>query len=84
MTPCYHPLLCSRGHEAAPAGGPTAYRFTGSAGYNHSILVEKTQQKPPPKGGGLTQEFARIFAQLFPQAQTEIIAEMLKRKRQEQ
>jgi hypothetical protein len=78
------PFVRSEGKKLPPVRGPTAYRFTGSAGYNHSILVEKTQQKPPPKGGGLTQEFARIFAQLFPQAQTEIIAEMLKRKRQEQ
>ena len=39
---------------------------------------------PPPEGGGLTQEFARIFDQLSPQAQNEIIAEMLRRQRQEQ
>ena len=38
----------------------------------------------PPEGGGLTQEFARIFDRLSPQSQNEIIAEMLKRQRQEQ
>lgn len=46
------------------------------------ILTGK-EESPPPEGGGLTQEFARIFDQLSPQAQNEIIAEMLKRKRQE-
>ena len=46
------------------------------------ILTGK-EESPPPEGGGLTQEFARIFDQLSPQAQNEIIAEMLKRRRQE-
>ena len=43
-----------------------------------------TKYLPAPEGAGLTQEFALIFDQLSPQAQNEIIAEMLKRKRQEQ
>lgn len=47
------------------------------------ILTGK-EESPAPEGAGLTQEFARIFDQLSPQAQNEIIAEMLKRKRQEQ
>ena len=47
------------------------------------ILTGK-EKSPAPEGAGLTQEFARIFDQLSPQAQNEIIAEMLKRKRQEQ
>lgn len=47
------------------------------------ILTGK-EESPAPSGAGLTQEFARIFDQLSPQTQTEIIAEMLKRKRQEQ
>lgn len=46
------------------------------------ILTGK-EESPPPEGGGLVQEFARIFDQLSPQAQNEIIAEMLKRQRQE-
>ena len=46
------------------------------------ILTGK-EESPPPEGGGLAQEFARIFDQLSPQAQNEIIAEMLKRRRQE-
>lgn len=41
------------------------------------------KKNPPPEEGGLTQEFARIFDQLSPQAQNEIIAEMLRRQRQE-
>ncbi len=48
------------------------------------ILTGQEEKSPPPEGGGLTQEFARIFDQLSPQAQNEIIAEMLKRQRQEQ
>ena len=48
------------------------------------ILTGKEEKSPAPEGAGLTQEFARIFDQLSPQAQNEIIAEMLKRKRQEQ
>ena len=41
------------------------------------------EKSPPPEEGGLTQEFARIFDQLSPQAKNEIIAEMLRRQRQE-
>lgn len=48
------------------------------------ILTGQEEKSPPPEGGGLTQEFARIFDRLSPQAQNEIIAEMLKRQRQEQ
>ena len=47
------------------------------------ILTGK-EESPAPEGAGLTQEFARIFDQLSPQAQNEIIAEMLKRQRREQ
>lgn len=47
------------------------------------ILTGKEEKSPAPEGAGLTQEFARIFDQLSPQAQNEIIAEMLKRRRQE-
>ena len=47
------------------------------------ILTGK-EESSAPEGAGLTQEFARIFDQLSPQTQNEIIAEMLKRKRQEQ
>ena len=47
------------------------------------ILTGKEEKSPTPEGAGLTQEFARIFDQLSPQAQNEIIAEMLKRRRQE-
>lgn len=48
------------------------------------ILTGQEEKSPPPEGGGLAQEFARIFDRLSPQAQNEIIAEMLKRQRQEQ
>ena len=47
------------------------------------ILTGQEEKSPAPEGAGLTQEFARIFDQLSPQAQNEIIAEMLRRKRQE-
>ena len=47
------------------------------------ILTGQEEKSPPPEGSGLTQEFARIFDQLSPQAQNEIIAEMLKRQRRE-
>ena len=47
------------------------------------ILTGQEEKSPAPEGAGLTQEFARIFDQLSPQAQNEIIAEMLKRQRQE-
>ena len=48
------------------------------------VILTGKEESPAPEGAGLTQEFARIFDQLSPQAQNEIIAEMLKRKRQEQ
>ena len=48
----------------------------------HKLPLQK-KARPSPEGAGLAQEFARIFNQLSPQAQNEIIAEMLKRKRQE-
>lgn len=47
------------------------------------ILTGKEEKSPATEVAGLTQEFARIFDQLSPQAQNEIIAEMLKRRRQE-
>ena len=47
------------------------------------ILTGQKEKSPAPEGAGLVQEFARIFDQLSPQAQNEIIAEMLRRKRQE-
>lgn len=56
---------------AAALGTTTEYILTGA------------EKSPAPEGAGLTQEFARIFDQLSPQAQNEIIAEMLKRRRQE-
>ena len=51
--------------------------------YLPHILTGQEKKSPAPEGAGLTQEFARIFDQLSPQAQNEIIAEMLKRRRQE-
>ena len=46
------------------------------------ILTGK-ENSPAPEGTGLAQEFARIFDELTPQAQTEIIAEMLRRRREQ-
>ena len=48
------------------------------------IMPPVAETCPRPEEGGLTQEFARIFDQLSPQSQNEIIAEMLRRQRQEQ
>lgn len=48
------------------------------------ILTGKEEKSPAPEGAGLTQEFSRIFAQLSPENQNAIIAEMLRRQRQEQ
>lgn len=56
---------------AAVLGTTTEYILTGE------------ENSPATEVAGLTQEFARIFDQLSPQAQNEIIAEMLKRRRQE-
>ena len=38
-------------------------------------------QTAAPKGSGLPEEFAKLFTQLTPEDQNEIIAEMLKRQR---
>ena len=43
--------------------------------------AEKISKAATPEGSGLTDEFARIFAQLTPENQNRIIAEMLKRQR---
>lgn len=51
-------------------------------GVPKAVLLEQ-EKSPSSKEDGLTQEFARIFDQLSPQAKNEIIAEMLKRRRQE-
>lgn len=67
-----------------PVRGPTAYRYWQCREYDNRLLSKLQVKSPPPEEGGPTQEFARIFDTLSPQAQNEIIAEMLKRKRQEQ
>ena len=59
-------------------------QITATLGTTAEYILTGKEESPPPKGGGLTQEFARIFDQLSPQAQNEIIAEMLKRQRREQ
>ena len=58
-------------------------QITATLGTTAEYILTGKEESPPPEGGGLTQEFARIFDQLSPQAQNEIIAEMLKRRRQE-
>lgn len=67
------------GHEPTDA---TLQKLADYFGLTKAELLGQ-KESPPPKGGGLTQEFARIFDQLSPQAQNEIIAEMLKRQRRE-
>ena len=59
-------------------------QITAALGTTAEYILTGKEESPAPEGAGLTQEFARIFDQLSPQAQTEIIAEMLRRKRQEQ
>lgn len=44
----------------------------------------ENEQAAAPKCSGLAEEFARIFDQLTPENQNAIIAEMLRRQRQEQ
>ena len=61
----------------------TVQKLADYFGISKAELLHEKEKNPPPEGDGLTQEFARIFDQLSPQAQNEIIAEMLKRKRQE-
>lgn len=59
-------------------------QITVALGTTAEYILTGKEESPPPEGGGLVQEFARIFDQLSPQAQNEIIAEMLKRQRREQ
>ena len=59
-------------------------QISAALGTTTEYILTGKEESPAPEGAGLTQEFALIFDQLSPQAQTEIIAEMLKRKRQEQ
>lgn len=58
-------------------------QITAALGTTAEYILTGKEESPAPEGAGLTQEFARIFDQLSPQAQNEIIAEMLKRRRQE-
>lgn len=62
----------------------TVQKLADYFGISKAELLHEKEKSPAPEGAGLTQEFARIFDQLSPQAQNEIIAEMLRRKRQEQ
>lgn len=57
---------------AAVLGTTTEYILTGK------------ENSPTTEAVGLSQEFVRIFDELSPQNKTEIIAEMLRRKRQQQ
>lgn len=52
----------------------TEYLLTGKG--------EKEKQAAAPEGSGLSAEFARLFLELTPEQQNEIIAEMLKRRRE--
>lgn len=59
-------------------------QISAALGTTTEYILTGKEESPAPEGAGLTQEFARIFDQLSPQAQNEIIAEMLKRQRREQ
>ena len=59
-------------------------QISAALGTTAEYILTGQEKSPPPEEGGLTQEFARIFDTLSPQVKNEIIAEMLRRKRQEQ
>lgn len=61
----------------------TEYLLTGEGPKTKAprIIVEIPSKAATPEGSGLTDEFARIFAQLTPENQNRIIAEVLKRQR---
>lgn len=58
-------------------------KITGDLGTTAEYILTGKENSPAPEGTGLAQEFARIFDELTPQAQTEIIAEMLRRRREQ-
>ena len=47
------------------------------------LLGEKNTQTADPKISGLSEEFAQLFMDLTPENQNKIIAEMLKRQREQ-
>lgn len=59
-------------------------QITAALGTTAEYILTGKENSPATEAAGLTQEFARIFDTLSPQSQNEIIAEMLKRQRQEQ
>lgn len=59
-------------------------QITAALGTTAEYILTGKENSPTAGAAGLTQEFARIFDTLSPQSQNEIIAEMLKRQRQEQ
>lgn len=68
---------------------PSVVKVQMLAQYLGCTVSELIGEKPPeaakaadPKAGGLSEEFVRLFTSLSPEQQNEIIAEMLKRKRQ--
>lgn len=69
------------GHAPTDA---TLQKLADYFGVSKAALLGNQEKSPPTEEGGLTKEFVRIFDQLSPQAKNEIIAEMLKRQRQEQ
>ncbi|WP_369284003.1 hypothetical protein [Oscillibacter sp. GMB15532] len=63
----------------------TEYLLTGEGPKTKSFpsATEKTSKATTPESSGLADEFARIFVQLTPENQNRIIAEMLKRQREQ-
>ena len=58
-------------------------QITAVLGTTAEYILTGKESSPAPEETGLAQEFARIFAELTPQAQTEILAEMLRRRREQ-
>ncbi|WP_312941035.1 helix-turn-helix transcriptional regulator [Oscillibacter sp.] len=63
----------------------TEYLLTGEGSKTKASLpaTEKISKAATPESSGLADEFARIFVQLTPENQNMIIAEMLKRQREQ-
>lgn len=61
----------------------TEYLLTGKGTKTKASAseAEKNSNAATPEGSGIADEFARIFVQLTPENQNKIIAEMLKRQR---
>ena len=72
---------------AEALGTTTEYLLTGSGPKSKSAVSDsdtvQNRQTAAPKDSGLPEEFARLFMSLSPENQNAVIAEMLKRQREQ-